>query len=155
MMDTIQLEVGLPPWQPSSDAELVEVFVRNNMPVFGILKQAGNQYLFRCVEGFGDSTHVWVYAEISKAKAHYLRDRREHMWAALENVAITAPKTVALATDEDGILLAMDLKPEKGISLEESDVFVNFIVQYGSKTAKKGSKQEEAVYRLQDMISSI
>jgi hypothetical protein len=155
MKDTIRLEAGRRPWEPSSDAKLIETLIYNNMPVLGFLLQGSILYIFRCIEGFGDTTHVWVYARIGSDEAEYVRKRKDRIWYAVDHVGVGSPKTVALATDEDGVLLAMDLRPEKGISLGESDTFVDFILQHGTKTAKKGSKEEEAVYKLQEMISSI
>jgi hypothetical protein len=155
MSDSIRLEVGGRPWLPSSDAELTDTLIYNNGPIAGLLRQHGSIYFFRCVEGFGDTVHVWVYAHVSEHEADFLRSMRIDLWSALEQVSNFSPITVALATDEDGILLAMDLRPEKGVSLLESDVYIDFLIQYGSHVAKKGSKEEEAVFRLQDMASPL
>jgi len=159
MSDTIQLEPGGVPWQPSSDAELIETFVHYNMPIVGIVRQRGQMYLFRCAEGFGDTTHVWAYLSISandlaNLLKYFRKYGKEDFWHVIEaNLGGNEPLTIALATDSDGILLAMDLKPEKGLSILDSETLIDMILVYGERVAKEGSKEERAVKALYEMVS--
>jgi hypothetical protein len=153
MRGYIELQSGATPWQPSHDAELVETLLYNNMPIVGVVHQNDEFYLFRCVEGFADTTHVWAYTPITEAALEFLRKSKDVLWSSIDQVTDDSRLTIALATDEDGILLGMDLRKEKGVSILDNEAIISFLLRYGNQEVKKGSRAERAVRQLEDMTS--
>jgi hypothetical protein len=156
MSDLLQLEPGQKPWKPSSDAELVETFLYNNMPLVGVIRQLGALFLFRCVEGFADETHVWAYARVDEENLDKLR-RSDELWMPLEDLTAGQRFMVALATDEDGIVAISHLGHQVA-SILDSDSIVERVL-YGDREGfviapGYEDKAQRALSDLNDTLSS-
>lgn len=66
MADQISLQPGFPPWQPAVDAQLAKTYNFYDMPLIGLIQQAGALYLFVCVEGHTGAENLWAYALVQK-----------------------------------------------------------------------------------------
>jgi hypothetical protein len=130
MADPLKFEPGQKPWLPSRKAELVETFLYNNMPLVGVVRQQGNLYLFRCVEGFADETHVWAYVPVEEHNLDKLR-RSDELWMPLDDLTSGQSFIVAIATDTDGIVAIYDLGHEV-TSILDSDQIVERVL-YGDR----------------------
>lgn len=65
-MTRIHLEAGVRPWEAASDVTPVSVYHEWNVPLIGLVRQAGNHYLFACLLGEeSDTSSVWAYAPMS------------------------------------------------------------------------------------------
>jgi hypothetical protein len=156
MSDLLQFAPGQKPWEPSPDAQLVETFLYNNMPIVGVFRQRGALYLFRCVEGFADETHVWAYARVEEENLDKLR-RSDELWMPLDDLTAGKSFMVAVATDEDGIVAICDLGHQVA-SILDSDSIVERVL-YGEKvefTTAPGyeDKALRALSDLNDTLSS-
>ncbi|HEY2575477.1 MAG TPA: hypothetical protein VGI74_04145 [Streptosporangiaceae bacterium] len=104
MSDQINLVIGAKPWRPSSDSEEVEVYAQYDMPIAGVVSQAGCYFLFECVEGAVTSFSLWVYAPVTdREEAHLstltddkLSESMNEIWASRDvTVAIAVKDTIA------------------------------------------------------------
>jgi len=105
MSDSIQIDRWSRPWSPTPDAELVETLNHYDMPLLGVIKQHGAHYLFRCIAGQVESTHIWAYRLLSESERQEL-DRVDSPEALREIVAQLyshGPLTLAVASDDAGI----------------------------------------------------
>jgi hypothetical protein len=103
MGELIQFEAGQRPWKPSQSAEPIETFLYNNMPIVGAFAQDWATYLFRCVEGVADETHVWAYTQVGPGALDELRNAK-NLWDSLAEITAGGRFWTTLATDEDGIV---------------------------------------------------
>ena len=62
MSDLIELRQGAHPWRPTPDAEMVHVLDEYNIPLAGIIRQSGHQYLFVCHHGEDEEVNVWLFS---------------------------------------------------------------------------------------------
>ncbi len=107
MADQVSLQPGFPPWQPAADAELVRTFSYYDMPLIGVIRQAGALYLFLCVEGQSGSENLWAYALIQEDEASTLdrlvREPNEFD-STLKTLTLGKPLVVALAREGHGVV---------------------------------------------------
>ncbi|WP_061297315.1 hypothetical protein [Herbidospora cretacea] len=89
MSDLIQLGIGERPWLPTPSTESIEVFDRYDMPTLGLIRQAGNLYVFECLEGVLMAGSVWVYASVSAREAEQLRSSEGDNFLALISECFT------------------------------------------------------------------
>lgn len=101
MSDQIQLAIGAVPWCPSPDSKLVEEYAHYDMPLSGLIEQAGCTYLFECVEGVGMNFNIWAYAPVTPREAEQLnRLDGEELTEAIGGLLEAGPITVALAAED-------------------------------------------------------
>lgn len=101
MSDQIQLAVGAVPWCPSPDARMIAEYARYDMPLSGLIEQAGRTYLFECIEGAGMDFNVWAYAPITGRQIASLnRLDGERLTKAIGDVLEADTVTVALASED-------------------------------------------------------
>lgn len=101
MSDQIQLAVGAVPWCPSPDARMVEEYARYDMPLSGLIEQAGRTYLFECIEGAGMDFNVWAYVPVTGRQVAALnRLDGERLTKAIGDALEADTVTVALANDD-------------------------------------------------------
>lgn len=62
---TIHLQAGTPPWLGNSHAELVEQLHFHDLPLIGITRLNGQNFLFRCVIGEVEPVNVWTYTPLT------------------------------------------------------------------------------------------
>ncbi len=162
MGDQLSLEPGRAPWKPSKDAELVETLLYNNMPLVGVIRQYGHLYVFRCVEGFADDTHVWAYMLIQDADLAQLRELAAggdlDLWSRLGNLTAGGQFALALATDQDGIVAVFHTYGLDPPTILESQDFVDLVLKYGFSgpymtTEDYQEKADAALHRLAEMVA--
>ena len=66
MSGQVAIEQGRHPWLPSRDAEEVLVLHRYDMPLIGVIRQDGDLYLYRCIEGQTEASHLWAYSALGE-----------------------------------------------------------------------------------------
>lgn len=103
MSDLIALEPGRLPWQPSSDAQLGEVFDRYDRPLIGIVAQGGHNFLFACIAGRVDDWNVWAYTMLESDELDLLESSSDFE-GALRGVGSGKPFVVAVASEESGLV---------------------------------------------------
>jgi hypothetical protein len=119
MSGQVAIEQGRQPWLPSRDAEEVLVLHRYDMPLIGVIRQDGDLYLYRCIEGQTDVSHLWAYSSLGEDELVALsKASPEDLDQAVEAVASHRPVVVALAHDGTGITAsALVVTPERYESL--------------------------------------
>jgi hypothetical protein len=106
----IHVQVGAAPWLPAADAEAVAEYEYAEyeyyeMPLSGVVRQAGVEYFFTCMAGQEENFNFWVYWPITAAdreaveSAKSPKDFRSRLLHALGGHAV-----VAVASDDYGIL---------------------------------------------------
>lgn len=75
MGDQLSFQAEAYPWQPTEEAHLEHVFHKYNVPLAGVINQAGNRFLFSRVEDVLDDWSVWAYSLIEEGDIERLRDR--------------------------------------------------------------------------------
>ena len=104
MSGQVAIEQGRQPWLPSRDAEEVLVLHRYDMPLIGVIRQDGDHYLYRCIEGQTDASHLWAYSALREDELEALSEASpEALDQAVDAAASDRPVVVALAHDGTGI----------------------------------------------------
>lgn len=128
MSDQIAIELGLPPWRPADDAELVRTYNFYDVPLIGVIRQGGMDHLFACLEGHVAPVSVWAYTRLDEdevAELEKTSDLRASIMAMLGN----RPVVVALARDGEGILAAELVRhPEGHAHLVEAALAANKVL---------------------------
>jgi hypothetical protein len=116
MVDRISLALHFPPWEPSSEAELVETYIYYDVPRLGAISDNGELYLFRCVEGFADEIHVWAYAPITTMELATLNEAQgtAELWGVVEEITSKGSLSFAVASDAEGIISRWDERAVSG-----------------------------------------
>ena len=115
MSGQVAIEQGRQPWLPSRDAEEVLVLHRYDMPLIGVIRQDGDLYLYRCIEGQTEASHLWAYSALGQDELVALSEASpEGLDQAVEAAAAARPVVVALAHDDTGITAsALVANPER------------------------------------------
>jgi len=110
MVDRMALMERFPPWEPSAVARMVRTYLFYDVPRIGVIAQAGDLYLFRCVEGYADEAQVWAYIGIDPHDMRLLDEKvnTRQFWELLRGLTVYKPMSLAVATDADGIVEAWD-----------------------------------------------
>src|SRR5438874_644462 len=105
MHDAIAVKRGAVPWRPADDAELVIEYDRLDVPTIGVVRQAGTEYLFRCVSGHGSTVSFWTYGRIDDAHRARLEaaDGAKAFDEALAHAAFF-PAVITIAVDGFGVV---------------------------------------------------
>jgi hypothetical protein len=119
MSGYVAIEQGRQPWLPSRDAEEVVVLHRYDMPLIGVIRQDGELYLYRCIEGHTEASHLWAYTALREDELEALGEATpEGFDQAVEAAAASRPVVVAIAHDDTGITAsALVATPERYKSL--------------------------------------
>jgi hypothetical protein len=121
MADSIHLQEGCPPWRPSFDAAVIDVYHRYDAPLEGLIEQHGATYLFRCIFGAAHSVSIWAYTLVDAEHRQALDLAEGDVFDKNLRELFAAPLvSVALADDEAGIVataeMAGSLKVEQLVS---------------------------------------
>jgi hypothetical protein len=98
MADELQIHTGADPWKPSDDSELIETYGYYDQPTLGLIRQAGQTYVFRCVDVLADRGSMWAYALLTDQEVEQLNETEDLPGRLLE-VTTGKPFTVALAAE--------------------------------------------------------
>jgi hypothetical protein len=110
MSDLIHAERGLPPWQPSPDAEVVAVYHRYNVPLIGLLRQQGVLHLFWCLLGAEEEHQLWVYAPITETEeAHLAKSSEEELEALIGSLFESRDVRIAFAEESAGVAFVTEM----------------------------------------------
>lgn len=104
-IEHIAIEQGRQPWAPSPGCETVDTFHFYDLPLIGIVRQAQQLHLFRCLEGHAAPYSLWAYVNVSPDEAAQLRAATSEEFDDVVS-ALTAkrPTVVALAHENAGIV---------------------------------------------------
>ncbi len=64
MSDLIELGLGRVPWEPTSGAQLVDVFHRYDRPLIGVFAADDSRFFFACVAGEAEPLSAWWYCQL-------------------------------------------------------------------------------------------
>lgn len=102
MAEQIHLGIGAHPWVPSSAAEPIATLNYWNVPTWGVFRQVGALYEYRCFAGAVDEWSAWMYREIpSEVLPDLLRGDERYAWLGEDSLPVCA---VALAHESRGIV---------------------------------------------------
>lgn len=114
MSDQIALRMGAVPWRPASTAESVIVLDRYDIPLLGVVHQHGSNFLFNFLDGQPQEVNMWGYANIADQELETLRGAApEEIDDLVDQIFGTRDITVAIATEETGLLLSAIIRPYK------------------------------------------
>lgn len=65
VVDGIAVEPGAKPWEPAGDAVLVQTYDTHDIPLAGVIAQAGQRFLFTCIHGEMAHANLWAYAPVT------------------------------------------------------------------------------------------
>lgn len=113
MSDLIQLNRGALPWTPTFDAEFTDELDRYDMPLLGIIRQSGSDYLMRCLLGQLGDLSLWCYVLLDAISSDSLRHATGSGVDEIVDNVTRGNVMVALA-DAAGIVLwdAIDVPPD-------------------------------------------
>jgi hypothetical protein len=106
MGDIISIQRGAAPWAPSADAEVVAEYRYYDVPVEGIVRQHGVEFLFACLTGGIDPVSFWIYARVTpeeRARLESAADPSSYV-ELMRGHGFHAPYVLALAVEDVGIL---------------------------------------------------
>lgn len=106
MSDLIALDVGRHPWKPTPESELVIEYQHYDIPLTGVIRQGGVEYLFACLDGAEDNVSVWWYTHITLDQRGWLESAAtvEEFHERLHSINFESWSRLALATQRQGIL---------------------------------------------------
>lgn len=116
MSDLAQLQTGASPWLPNSSANQVEMLDYYEIPTSGIFELQGDSYLFVCLMGHLDEAHLWAYARLDPVDVERVSSASEEEIDQFINQILYYSGRdikIALATDEQGILVAVTINSLK------------------------------------------
>jgi len=94
-------EQGAPPWLPASNVTALTVLNEYDIPLSGLIEQAGATYLFVCVLGEMEDLNIWAYAPLKDGEqarlVSLLDDELAH---AIPEVLADRMLTVGFAEDD-------------------------------------------------------
>lgn len=105
MSDMIHVQVGAAPWLPADSAEAVAEYEYFEMPLSGVVRQAGVEYFFTCLVGRETTFNFWLYWPVTTADRKSVEaaaspeEFRHRLLGALGGHAV-----LAVASDDYGIL---------------------------------------------------
>ncbi|HUF83429.1 MAG TPA: hypothetical protein VMQ81_02440 [Acidimicrobiia bacterium] len=105
-IEHIAIEQGRQPWTPSPGSETVDTFHFYDLPLIGIVRQAQQLHLFRCLEGHTNPYSLWAYVNVSPDEAAQLRVAapNEEFDDVVGALTARRPTVVALAHETGGIV---------------------------------------------------
>jgi hypothetical protein len=103
MGDYVQIELGRRPWQPTEDAESVEVFDFHDMPLAGIIRQHDVLFAYWCVDGAPQQASIWSYVWIDDSERSQLEDS-DDLYTTLDELMSQRARVIALAEESKGII---------------------------------------------------
>lgn len=112
MADLIHAQPGSPPWQPGeADTELVETYHEYDIPLVGVVRQHGVDYLFRCFYGHVEPLNLWTYTLVDADDLARLEatDGGEEFDRVARELAYRGAGVAALAVEDLGIIAAVDV----------------------------------------------
>ncbi|MDQ3916489.1 MAG: hypothetical protein M3323_14350 [Actinomycetota bacterium] len=119
MAGGIKIQHAAPPWQPTDDSEVVQTFVRYDFPRVGVVSQGPRRFLFGCVDEI-DSLTLWAYVELTDADERSLLETPDR---AVEHFEMaTRPISLAMAREDDGIVLSTPFAPVAGVTFVDAVV---------------------------------
>lgn len=116
MSDLIRLGYGARPWQPSPDAELVAEYQFYDIPLSGILRQGGLEYLFLCLDGAEANVSLWWYTQVTAERRQWLESApdQQEFNRRLHVTDYEGWSRLAIATERGGIFDYEDVADEGG-----------------------------------------
>lgn len=129
MGDNIRIEPGFHPWQPGYESELIEVLAQFDVPTAGILLQGGNYYVFWCLEGVNAPKSLWAYTLLKDADVDGLRSvtGAPEGFEKIADLVQRGPVTVALADEQEGVVLSTAVQPEPRAFDSPEDVALQLV----------------------------
>jgi hypothetical protein len=106
MADQISLQPGFPTWQPAAVAQLAKTNNFYDMPLLGLIRQAGGLYLFMCVEGHTGPGNLWAYVlvqEDERSSLDRVSQYPEEFDSMVRTLVTDSPLVVAVAREGHGI----------------------------------------------------
>lgn len=111
--DQIVIELGLPPWRPAEDTEVVQTLNFYEVPLIGVIRQGGMDHLFACLEGHVERVSVWAYTRVDEEDLAGFEGSTDPLTAVME-VFGSRPVVVALAREGEGIVATELVRDPKG-----------------------------------------
>lgn len=113
MSDHIHIEKGWQPWSPSESSELVEVFHEFTIPLVGLIRQQGIDYVFWCVVGATGPESTWAYARVVDGdRLTAIREANSLDFDdALRALVDGRVCSFAIASEEKGVIEWVELDP--------------------------------------------
>jgi hypothetical protein len=108
-MDKIKIRIGADPWLPSSTSHQIAELNRYDIPTEGIIKQDGQLFLYRCLDGHQSEESLWLYVPLTRKEARRLRQAvggevHDLQHRIVEQAAREArPLVAAMAHFKDGL----------------------------------------------------
>lgn len=126
MSDLIQPHLHASPWCPGPDIEIVETFNYYNMPISGLLRQGGVDYLFRCLAGEILQANLWLYAPLTQFELESLDEAdNEALPGRIDELSTRRSVTMGFAT-QDKLKYWLDVPVESSVY----DATQRFFSQY-------------------------
>ncbi len=65
LVDAFVVESGASPWRPTRCTQELALYRRSHeIPLVGVVEQAGTQYLYQCVLGQTEEVNIWLYTPL-------------------------------------------------------------------------------------------
>ncbi len=116
MSDLAVIQHGRPPWEPSTDSELVAEYQHYDVPLVGVIRQGDTEYLFVCVDGQDEVVSLWWFTAIGSEQRAQIEQAEspDEFGRLLEAMPFDGWSRLALATQHTGIVEYVDVEDMAG-----------------------------------------
>jgi hypothetical protein len=124
LVDGFTVESGANPWQPTRcTRELIRYRRSREIPLVGVVEQAGAQYLYQCVLGQSEEVNIWLYTPLLQSE----RDAIEAASARRANELFARfsrrDGRLVIAHNSVGVIAVRPLKADTDPSIEVGVLF--------------------------------
>ena len=127
LVDSFVVESGASPWHPTRTShELARYRSSDEIPLIGVVHQAGSDYLYQCVLGETEEVNIWLYTPLLPSERAAIEAagcrKADELFAAVQRARWPAGHR----TNSVGVIAVRPLKAESDATVEVGVLFSAF-----------------------------
>ena len=143
MADEIFVQRRTLPWQPAeNNTETIAEYHRYDVPLVGVVRQSGVDYLFRCLVGQAERISFWVYTILHEGEREALDAADYDDLPSLISEFGSHPGVLAVAAEGFGIVDSRSVSDPYAMDLRK--VFLELLDSVGKLIEGLEREQETA-----------
>ena len=124
LVDAFVVESGASPWHPTRGTrEVARYRCSTDIPLVGVLEQAGTHYLYQCVLGQGEEVNIWLYTPLLPCERDAIEAVSARQADELFQRYSRRDGRLAIAHNSVGVIAVRPLKADADPTVEVSVLF--------------------------------